>query len=144
MLCLLAVDNVWTNPVNGATRGFRGDRGPDPSLWKITNSIGLYRNMQSDPLHLGKVGPPGNVEPSFSMEYRKKAMITGLPLQSKLVTYKKKKNKKNVRAFFQSVGLGPLSPPPNPTKMQCINSIGYALLAVIKVRVQRSGIDTIK
>ena len=28
-----------------------------PAPLKITNSIGLYRNMQLDPLHLGKVGP---------------------------------------------------------------------------------------
>ena len=42
-----------------------------PAPWKITNSIGLYRNMQLDPLHLGKVGPPGNVRAPFSMEYRK-------------------------------------------------------------------------
>ena len=42
-----------------------------PATWKITNSIGLYRNMQLDPLPMGKVGPPGNVGPSFSMEYRK-------------------------------------------------------------------------
>ena len=39
--------------------------------WIITNSIGLYRNMQLDPLRLGKVGPPGNVRAPFSMEYRK-------------------------------------------------------------------------
>ena len=42
-----------------------------PAPWKITNSIGLYRNMHLDPLHLGKVGPPGNVRAPFSMEYRK-------------------------------------------------------------------------
>ena len=42
-----------------------------PAPWKITNSIGLYRNMQLDTLPLGKVGPPGNVGASFSMEYRK-------------------------------------------------------------------------
>ena len=42
-----------------------------PAPWKITNSIGLYRNMQLDPLHLGKVEPPGNVRAPFSMEYRK-------------------------------------------------------------------------
>ena len=65
-------EDVWTNPVNDATRGSRGgDRGPDPSPLEITNSIGLYRNMQLDPLPLRKVGPPGNVGASFSMEYRK-------------------------------------------------------------------------
>ena len=42
-----------------------------PAPWKITNSIGLYRNMQLDPLHPGKVEPPGNVRAPFSMEYRK-------------------------------------------------------------------------
>ena len=28
-----------------------------PAPWKITNSIGLYRNMQLDPLHLEKLDP---------------------------------------------------------------------------------------
>ena len=42
-----------------------------PAPWKITNSIGLYRTMQFDPLHLGKVEPPGNVKAPFSMEYQK-------------------------------------------------------------------------
>ena len=42
-----------------------------PAPWKKTNSIGLYRNMQLDPLPLGKVGPPGNIRAPFSMEYRK-------------------------------------------------------------------------
>ena len=46
-----------------------GVRTPVP--WKITSSIGLYRNMQLDPLNLGKVEPPGNVRAPFSMEYRK-------------------------------------------------------------------------
>ena len=81
-----------------------------PAPWKITNSIGLYRNMQLDPLHLGKAEPPGNVRAPFSMEisesyslmivFFEKAMITGLPLQNKLRTYRKKKRKNNVRAFF--------------------------------------------
>ena len=44
-------------------------RTPDPL--KITNSIGLYRNMQLDPLHLGKVVPHGKVRAPFSLEYRK-------------------------------------------------------------------------
>ena len=42
-----------------------------PAPWKITSSIGLYRNMQLDPLHLGKVVAAGNVRAPFSMEYRK-------------------------------------------------------------------------
>ena len=51
-------DDVWTNPVNDATRGSRGGgRGPDPSPWKITNSIGLYRNMQFDPSPWEKLDP---------------------------------------------------------------------------------------
>ena len=43
-------------------------------------------------------------------------MITGLPLQNKLRTYRKKKRKNNVRAFFWSVGLGPPPPPPSTAK----------------------------
>ena len=42
-----------------------------------------------------------------------KAMITGLPLQNKLRTCKKKNEEKNVRAFFQSVGLGPPTAKPD-------------------------------
>ena len=40
--------------------------------------------MQLDPLHLGKVEP----------------MITGLPLQNKLRTYRKKEEKKQRQSFF--------------------------------------------
>ena len=43
-----------------------------------------------------------------------KAMITGLPLQNKLRTYRKKKRKNNVRAFFSQSGLDP--PPPSTAK----------------------------
>ena len=40
-------NDVWTNPVNDAMHGSRGgDRVRTPAPWKITNSIGLYRNMQ--------------------------------------------------------------------------------------------------
>ena len=42
-----------------------------------------------------------------------KAMITGLPLQNKLRTYRKKKRKNNDRAFFSQSGLEP--PPPSST-----------------------------
>ena len=42
-----------------------------------------------------------------------KAMITGLPLQNKLRTYRKKKRKNNVMAFFSQSGLDP--PPPSPS-----------------------------
>ena len=38
-----------------------------------------------------------------------KAMITGLPMQNKLRTYRKKKRKNNVRAFFSQSGLDPPS-----------------------------------
>ena len=72
MLCLLA------KTMCGRTQLTMSRADPDEvagvrtlSPWKITNSIGLYRNMQLDPFPLGKVGPPGNVGPSFSMEYRK-------------------------------------------------------------------------
>ena len=78
--------------------------------------------MQLDPLSLGKVGPPGNVGPSsesycLMIVFFEKAMITGLPLQNKLRTYKKKKEKNNVRAFFQLVGLGP--PPHRLSRRKC-------------------------
>ena len=58
-------------------------------------------------------------------------MITGLPLQNKLMTYKKRR-KQQRQSFFQSVGLGP--PPPNSTKISWIRAdIRY-----------RGGIETIK
>ena len=51
-------DDVWTNPVNDATSRSRGGgRGPDPSPLEITNSIGLYRNMQLDPSPWEKLDP---------------------------------------------------------------------------------------
>ena len=43
-----------------------------------------------------------------------KAVITGLPVQNKLRTYRKKKRKNNVRAFFSQPGLDP--PPPSTAK----------------------------
>ena len=43
-----------------------------------------------------------------------KAMITGLPLQNKLMTYRKKKKKNNVRAFFSQSGLDPPTPTAKP------------------------------
>ena len=45
---------------------------------------------------------------SIMIVFFEKAMITGLPLQNKLRTYKKTKKTNTVRAFFQSVRLGPL------------------------------------
>ena len=72
MLCLLAKTmcrrTQFTMP-RADPEERAGVRTPAP--WKITNSIGLYNNMQLDPLPLGKVGTPGSVGPSFSIEYRK-------------------------------------------------------------------------
>ena len=39
-----------------------------------------------------------------------KAMITGLPLQNKLRTYRKKKRKKQRQSFFSQSGLDPHPP----------------------------------
>ena len=131
MLCLLAktmcgriqLTMPRTDPEEGA--GIR-----TPALWKITNSIGLYRNVQFDT-------SPGKswtlvkcwtvllygISESYSLMivFFEKAMITGVPLQKKLRAYKKKKKKKkrkkkkkkqtkktkNVRAFFSQPGLDP-------------------------------------
>ena len=67
MLCLLA------KTVCGRTQLTIPLADPEEGagVWKITNSIGLYRIMQLDPSHCLKGGPPGNVGPSFSMGYRK-------------------------------------------------------------------------
>ena len=49
-------DDVWTNSVNDATTDpEEGAVVQTQPPWKITNSIVLYRNMQLDPLPLGKV-----------------------------------------------------------------------------------------
>ena len=93
----------------------------NPAPWKITNSIGLYRNMQLDPLPLEKSWTPWKfwtvllhgISESYSLMivFLLKAKITGLPPQNKLRTYKKRRQKKNnVRAllFIQSG----LDPPP--------------------------------
>ena len=51
-------NDVWKNPDNDATRGSREGTGVQtPAPWKITNSIGLYRSIQLDPLPLGKLDP---------------------------------------------------------------------------------------
>ena len=51
-------NDVWTNPVNDATRRSRGGAGVrTPAPWKITSSIGLYRNMQLDPSPWEKLDP---------------------------------------------------------------------------------------
>ena len=72
MLCLLAKTMCGRTQLTMPSADLEEGAGVrTPALWKISNSIGLYRNMQLDPLPLGKVGPPENVGPSFSMEYRK-------------------------------------------------------------------------
>ena len=96
-----------------------------PAPWKITNSIGLYRNMQLDPLLHGKIGPHwkcwtvrllwNTVSESYSLMivFFEKAMITGLPLQNKLRTYKKRRKKSTSElCFIQS----DLDPPPHIPK----------------------------
>ena len=71
MLCLLAKTMCGRTQLMMPCADPEGTGVRTLAPWKITNSIGLYRNMQLEPLPLGKVGPPGNVGPSFSMEYRK-------------------------------------------------------------------------
>ena len=119
-----------------------------PALWKITNSVCLYTNMQLDPLLLGKVGPHWKcwtvlllgISESYSLMivFFEKAMITGLPLQNKLRTYKIRRKKKQRQSFFQLAGLGtppppPPPPPPNPAKIFWIRAWIY-VIAVVKKR----------
>ena len=47
-----------------------GGRGPDPP-WKITSSIGLYRDEQLDPPSWKKLDPLENVGPPSPLEYWK-------------------------------------------------------------------------
>ena len=70
MLCLLAKTMYGRTHLTMPHADPEEGAGVQPP-WKITNYIGLSRNMQLDSLPLGKFEPPGNVEPSFSMEYRK-------------------------------------------------------------------------
>ena len=109
MLCLLSKTMCGRTKFYDATRGSRGG-GRGPALWKITNSVGLYRNMQLDPLLLGKVGPHWKcwtvlllgISESYSLMivFFEKAMITGLPLQNKLRTYKIRRKKTTSEFFF--------------------------------------------
>ena len=119
MLCLLAktmcgrtkLTMPRANPEEGA-----------PAPWKITNAIGLYRNMQLDPSPLEKLDPwkswtvllHGILESyGLIIVFFEKAMINELTLQNKLRTLKKTKRKNIVRAFF-SVSRA-WTPPPPPT-----------------------------
>ena len=144
---------------------------PDPRPVENHKFYRFYRNMQLDPLPREKLDPlemfdrpsPCNIgKLLFNDSFFEKTMITGLPLQNKLRTYKKKKKKKKKKTrkkttsefFFSQSGL---DPPPlhhrqtrrkfpwsahrtlsnTKTHMrdatECINSIGYALFAVIEV-----------
>ena len=107
--------------------------GPDPSPLEITNSIGLYRNMQLDPP--GKSWTPWKcwtvllhrISESYGLMivfFRKKAMITGIPLQNQLRTFKNEE-KNNVRAFFSQSGLDPPSAKPDENFLDTRMDIRY-------------------
>ena len=115
MLCLLAktmcgrtqLTMPRADPEDGA-----GGRTSAP--WKITSSIGLYRNMQLDASLLEKLDPwkcwtvlLHEILENYGLMivFFEKAMITGLPLQNKLRAYKKRRKINNVRAFFSQSGL---------------------------------------
>ena len=136
MLCLLAKTMCGRTQLT-MPRADPGGRGPHPSPMEITNSIGLYRICNWTP-------PPEKswtpwkcwtvllhrILESYSLMivfFRKKAMITGIPLQNQLRTYKNEE-KNNVRAIFQSVGLGPPPPPQNPTKISWIRAWIYVIV----------------
>ena len=112
MLCLLAKTMCGrtqlmmprADPEEGA-----GVRTPAP--WKITYSIGLYRNMQLDPSPCEKLDPLEMLDrPSpwilesygLMIVFFEKAMITRLPLQNKLRTYNKNEEKKTSELFSVS------------------------------------------
>ena len=140
MLCLLAKTMCGrtqlmmprADPEEGA-----GVRTPAP--WKITYSIGLYRNMQLDPSPCEKLDPLEMLDrPSpwilesygLMIVFFEKAMITRLPLQNKLRTYNKNEEKKTSELFFSQSGLDP--PPPNPTKISWIREWIYVIVVVEK------------
>ena len=115
-----------------------------PASWKITNSIGLYRNMQLDPSTWEKLDPwkcwtvlLHGISESYSLMivFFEKAIITGLPLQNKLRTYKKKTKKKNKQKkttselFFSQSGF---PSPPNPTKISWSRAWIYVIVVVEK------------
>ena len=58
MLCLLVKTMCGRTPLTMPHADPEEGTGVRTAPWKITNSIVLYRNMQLDPLPLGKVGPP--------------------------------------------------------------------------------------
>ena len=138
MLCLLA------KTMCGRTQLAMARADPDEGAgvrtqapWKNTNSIGLYRNMQLDPLPPRKSWTPWKcwtvllhgISESYILMvvFFDKAMITGLPLQNKLSTYKKRRKKR--RQSFFSVSQAwthppppPTHTPPNPTKSSLIRA----------------------
>ena len=118
MLCLLAKTMCGRIQLT-MTRAYPGEGAGvlTPAPWKITNTKGLYRNMQLDPPPPWKSWTSWKcwtvllhvLSESFNLMivFFEKAMITGLPLQSKLKTCKKRRKKNNVRAFFSQSGLDP-------------------------------------
>ena len=127
MLCLLAKTMCGRTHLmmpRADPEEWAGVRTPAP--WKITDSIGLYKKYAIGALPPGKSWTPWKcwtillhgISESYSLMivFFEKAMITGLPLQNKLRTYKKKRRKKNARAFFSQSGLDP--PPPTHTHRQ--------------------------
>ena len=116
-------DDVWTNPVNDATRGSRGGgRGPDPSPPGKSQILLVYIEIcnwtpspweKLDPWKCWTVLLHGILESySLMIFFFEKAMITGLPLQNKLRTYKKKKKKQHRQSFFSFSRAW--TPPPLP------------------------------
>ena len=111
-------DNVWTNPVNDTTRGSRGG-GRGLENHKFYRFI---KNYAIGPLPLLKRWTPWKcwtvllhgISESYSLMivFFEKAMITGLPLQNKLRTYKKRRKKTSELCFSQS-GLDPPTTKPD-------------------------------
>ena len=102
---------------------------PDPRPVENHKFYRFYRNMQLDPLPREKLDPlemfdrpsPCNIgKLLFNDSFFEKTMITGLPLQNKLRTYKKKKKKKKKKqekkqrqSFFSVSRVW--TPPPSTT-----------------------------
>ena len=70
---------------------------------------------------------------SLMIVFFEKAMITGLPLQNKMRTYKKRRKKRTSELLFSQSGLD--SPPPqlpNPTKISWLRAWIYVIVVVEK------------